>query len=784
MKANLTKISCKAQKRDSVKKRLDETAKTLVSHQTMARASFLALIAMVLYLSSITYNTTHHDLLLNTKVSVLWSAVELPRRWVFGAGSVILVVLVYEAISLHHRLDRQFRVWFQGLPTDELARNSHIIWLHGSLTTDIHDTTDSTRWLSRLAKTIVYTVLWISPLLTLVFIQAVVMPVHSEWLSSTVRLSLLCTCFIVASSIRHDFRDHSLRNTETPKTVTTRWFYALRKYVQRPMNVLGSTVTAGVLFFSWLVFLWPGERLQVWQSRIAPKSLLWSYEDYGKREGPTFLRLPCTYCTYFREAMLGWTIVLRSICAAGSTRCSPTYQLANTTINGAQLSAQERYELGAHSSEKPLHENFFMALRKINTLDLSEEDVRYADFSHAFAPKVIFSKSLSRDVAFQGAQLQGATFFINSSFAERVNILNDAVDLSNATIEIDNEDPLPPIHITAVNSDIFIKGPMPGFTNGDLRFARIMGTGDGFEGTVRLPKTSFNALEHFKKHTISKTFVHSTNLSGAVLQNLTLVNAHITRSRLVGASLLEVFFAGDNLIEMSDFSLGRLELRRPHDSLINLTPGRVTWNYVDMNLASFDTDDVGSMLFFNFTGGTTNHPALSSLASIERERLRKGVKKPADATLISPDSIFAQPLNSIGPTLLNSRFPHTSQNRFDLQNYWLFTPAYIARVDRNMHWDVSIGSISKCSLTKCDSQPRTLRSTARAALKYLCEKYPLYLSNGNDANIRDYAYINFEDNELIDASERRSNLESKQIANCRRDIHGNLLTAQIVGKAN
>jgi hypothetical protein len=100
----------------------DDEAKTLRDHQPLARFTFLALVGMLLYLSTVGYNTTHLDLLLNTKVGVVWSLVELPRRWVLGVGSLVLVVIHYEAISLHHRVNKQFLAWLESLPKEDEPR--------------------------------------------------------------------------------------------------------------------------------------------------------------------------------------------------------------------------------------------------------------------------------------------------------------------------------------------------------------------------------------------------------------------------------------------------------------------------------------------------------------------------------------------------------------------------------------------------------------------------------------------------------------------------------------
>jgi hypothetical protein len=250
---------------------LDDQAKTLAAHQPLARLAFLSLLAMVLYLATVTYTTTHLDLLLNTKVSVVWSLVELPRRWVLGVGALVLAILMYEAISLHHRVDKQFHTWMAALPDDSTKRVQRILWLHGGLISDSYSARVFGRLLSVLSSVVLYGVLWIAPLLTLTFMQAVVMPVHSEILSSAVRFSVLIACSLVGYSAYQLHSKQKLKQKDQPPRAKFKEFvntlYSSWVKLLMPVCLIGTS-----LFLSLHVFLWPGEALQRAQASLAPVS--------------------------------------------------------------------------------------------------------------------------------------------------------------------------------------------------------------------------------------------------------------------------------------------------------------------------------------------------------------------------------------------------------------------------------------------------------------------------------------------------------------------------------
>lgn len=259
--------------------RREKQTATLLAHQPLARIAFLALIGMLLYLSTVAYNTTHLDLLLNTKVGVIWSLVELPRRWVLGVGALVLAIVHYEAISLHHRIDRQFQAWYASLPADDTKKHLHLLWLHGGLISDQYGGLVFGRLLPTLSLVVTYGVLWIAPVITLTFLQAVVMPVHSEWLSGSVRLALVLVVVLVGYS--------AIQRAGRRKTKKIFLSFI------RTDRVIAAVVCSVALFASFHVFLWPGELLQRAQAYAAPSSMVWDPNEDDGETYRSFLGMTC-----------------------------------------------------------------------------------------------------------------------------------------------------------------------------------------------------------------------------------------------------------------------------------------------------------------------------------------------------------------------------------------------------------------------------------------------------------------------------------------------------------
>jgi hypothetical protein len=430
--------------------RLAEEAATLRAHQPMARLAFLALVGMLLYLSTVAYNTSHLDLLLNTKVGVIWSLVELPRRWVLGVGSLVLAVIHYEAISLHHRVDRQFQAWYFALPQERAIQHRYLLWLHGGLISDQYSSGVSGRWLSAMSQVVLYGVMWVAPVLTLTFLQAVVMPVHSEWLSSSVRLSLFIVVLLVGYSA---FQRYIKEKNAKP----------IWRRVRFGGCIAGSICAIG-MYLSLHVFLWPGEIIQRAQAAVFPSAMVWDPDTDTRNTYRFFLGLHCgipsddpwayTYVdnskakygelawttrkpfnsaspqneradygnntSYFTTPIPRWdcpasdektmvsTQLLRAWVAHQRPWFSPNYLLANEVINGRNLSIQERGYLRAHTASEPLHPKFEAVLDQVLPLNLSSEDLRFSTFCSAWMPKVTLpSSERLKGANFCGANLQG-----------------------------------------------------------------------------------------------------------------------------------------------------------------------------------------------------------------------------------------------------------------------------------------------------------------------------------------------------------------------------------------
>jgi hypothetical protein len=153
------------------------------------------------------------------------------------------------------------------------------LWLHGGLISDTYSGTVFGNLLPTLAKIVLYGILWFAPLLTLTFLQAVVMPVHSEWLSGAVRLSLVLSVLLVIYSAMHGKR--SVQRT-TP----------LWKRMRVGMSI-ALLLCASALFLSLHVFLWPGEILQQMQTAISPKAWVWNPQRDDPSAYRYFFKLNC-----------------------------------------------------------------------------------------------------------------------------------------------------------------------------------------------------------------------------------------------------------------------------------------------------------------------------------------------------------------------------------------------------------------------------------------------------------------------------------------------------------
>lgn len=756
-KALKFELAYKQRKAAEEARRTDQTT-TLRAHQPLARIAFLALVGMLLYLSTVAYNTTHLDLLLNTKVGVIWSLVELPRRWVLGVGSLVLSVLLYEAISLHHRVDRQFQAWRAALPENKTKQNRHLLWLHGGLITDHYSAPAFGRLLPVLSQLVLYGVLWLAPVLTLTFVQAVVMPVHSEWLSGAVRVSLIIVVLLVMYS--------AVQRRAKGNAPQRKW-----QTIRLDWCVAGAICMFGT-YLSLHVFLWPSESLQRLQAAIAPSAMVWdpavndrstyrhffglhcgsdpenpwshsvdstgeysfgytgySYDnyhgnvDYGgwKRKGFNTSKPQSTRAdfgnntSYFIRQSSIWdcpdrddktvvsTQLLRAWISHQSKRFSPNYDLTDQIVNGRNLKADERDHLSKHTADQPLHPKFFETLEQLLPLDLSSENLRFATFCHAWLPNVKLPPPEKLEGAnFCGAKLQGVQL---ASWRERPVARESApfsrlhgIDLSGGALFAGQFEDLT-LGFTAISARIDglqLKGVA--VMNADWRFASLVNP--LFLQSESMRKDVKNSISHSK-------------FDGASMVTPQFHATEIWQSSFVGTELSNPLFFQGTKVSGSDFSLANLA--GPAETY----EGKelVTWNDSKLNLTQLRVRDRSKHVFDKSVDGSSG-----------------------GRTLIIGTLEVSQRNNPIGPLwiadTLASSDESASLNKASA-NYWLVQQQRRASdsksgrtaLDETYYQNVLRRCESSDSSTQCYGFSPTLQSLARGTMRELCEKYAAYVSD-------------------------------------------------------
>jgi uncharacterized protein YjbI with pentapeptide repeats len=817
MKVNLTKIQQRTAIREAEKRRvegtqksIDEQAKLLASNQTLARASFLALAGACLYLASVAYNSTHLDLLLNTKASVLWSVVELPRRWVLSIGAIVLVGLLYETAALHDRLDRQYRAWIASMPADDTSRQRRLLWLHGGLVSDVHSASVFGRTLSQAAEFVLYSIMWIAPLLTLLFVQAVLMPVHSELLSNTLRVALLLASAIVGHGV---FRAVSVYSSDVRKKASSGKVSISKRLSVlgvRPMMSITTLVVLGGLVLSFHVLLWSGERLQVGQSRF----LLWSEQKLRELKflsdskslvwrGPTknnltpsFLGIKCpssprtvanenSYagCPSLREPTMLSTLILREHLTKFSTRFAHNYQLADTAINGSSLTAQERKELALHTDQAPLHPNFESILLKVPKLNLRSEDVRYADFSRAFAPKVNFSEDLSRGAIFVGASLQGSSLILSPPRRPDLGLSFLGADMSGGDITIDNSVPsMTLIGVIGIRTKVALFGPMPNLTASDFRFSQWNDQWWAERSTVPPFQAHPPQAESFQKHeNQNTTAVMSSNFSGARLSGITFINVRVSSSQFVGASIQSLNVLGRNEISNSDFSLSTLfrddwYLGNRASTTKHLTK-EIGFTFTDLNLATFNECNLDETMNFHRLNGFAGAPGFKS--DVPGQLVPNAINRSyVSSTELTQYMGNASALNPIGPFVMRQSkcAPKKGQSPTNTpqlppagfpENYWTLEQVPAATT--------AISGYRVCNTLGCRSDPNAIQQAASVALTYACDHYALYLSGRTYETLRRALPPAQQALNKKTGSESAEKVSAETLKDCRRNINGELV---------
>jgi uncharacterized protein YjbI with pentapeptide repeats len=641
---------------------------------------------------------------LNTKSQVLGSAIELPRRWVLGVGALILFGVHYEAVTFHQRLERQFSAWYSDLkPRD---RDISLIWLHGGLVSDIYSESIFGRFLSRFSEAVLYFVLWVLPVLTLLFVQAVVMPVRSEWLSSIVRVSLLLSVLVVVMSITQ-LRELRNSNLEQIKpTFLQRINSRLVTIFLRPIVLIGLFNSVGAVLLSTHVFLWPGEWLQSLQSR---DWLLTSFVWYGPKKdnpSPTIFGYSCpaqnpsgngrlsNWCIRPFEPTVKSTLILREYFASVSPRMSYTYQLSGATINGSNLTSQERFELSFRSPEQAQNPNFDSILRKVQPLDLSNEDLNYADLSKVFAPNVIWPNNGARHTIFLGANLQGSKLNIYP-FSNATGMLqHTGLNISGGNVTINNAESLRldekretanTVSLTAVyavKTRVELFGPMPSMSMSDFRESIWTDAWFGARSTTP-PFGNYDLqTKSFQRHVDHTTRIHLTDFRHATLTGVTWVNMQVENSNFAQSTLWALLL-GENSVKASDFSVANIQLDKWFTGTWTGKPSRLSFDFSRLSLTnlsyckapvdiSFINSSGLAKVFFN--GGFAAIGLKQFEPKITTEKSRNKKLGPEEYVEINPIG----PVLNAGPSCKEDEFAQLvqrvtkdSKSAQGLKTYWI-----------------------------------------------------------------------------------------------------------------
>jgi uncharacterized protein YjbI with pentapeptide repeats len=226
-----------------------------------------------------------------------------------------------------------------------------------------------------------------------------------------------------------------------------------------------------------------------------------------------------------------------------------------------------------HTDSAPLHRDFYNILKKVAVIDLSTENLRYANFCNAFLPKV----NLPRRNDIEGADLcnadlQGASLSLWGGHREeerqhQPEDINGADVSGGSLVSPIFEDQ--EVRLTAIGAkviDLLARGVT--FSDSDLRFATFE------RAAFVLNKTDAQR---------NKNSIDNSNFSGAVFVDPQFHATQISRSKFIGATLESpLFFSGTEILN-SDFSLARMT-----DSQSYKGSNLVTWRDTRIHLTAIE----------------------------------------------------------------------------------------------------------------------------------------------------------------------------------------------------
>ena len=160
-----------------------------------ARLIYVGFFAFLIYFLSVVFSTSHLDLLLDTKVQVLWNALEMSRSVVIPVGAWILVVFHYKATWYHARALDQL----EGLNKEIRANQRFRVGAQhaGSLLVDIVLPSRASQMARWAAATVLALVLLVAPVFALILAIAVTLPLHSEVTTWSLRVATIVDILVI-----------------------------------------------------------------------------------------------------------------------------------------------------------------------------------------------------------------------------------------------------------------------------------------------------------------------------------------------------------------------------------------------------------------------------------------------------------------------------------------------------------------------------------------------------------------------------------------------------------
>jgi uncharacterized protein YjbI with pentapeptide repeats len=372
---------------DSLLKDVRETASDV-------RGLTLTYVVALLYVGIIIFGSTHEQLLRVSNVTLPLLSVELPLVGFYVFTPWLLFLLHLNLLIQHYLLSQQvfaFRRQLDGVASQakraQLVRNlGHLPFVHW-LAGDHHG-----RGLRLLLAVVVETSLVYWPLLTLAALQIAFLPYHNEglvWLQRTALLADAAATLWLWPKILHPEDDGASWWKTAVPTVAARVLQRWRPALSEGWGSVRIIAGAPVVFATFVA------GTMVWSVVFATVPDSW-YEQRLLAFLPAWVQPPCK-----------GRPVLFPTCAvheSGPHRLSRNLVVREKVLSANRLDPNVENAINSDSIPDAA------MLDKVLGIDLSERDLRYADFSRSSFPRADFRESRLAGAKFTDARLVGVKF--------------------------------------------------------------------------------------------------------------------------------------------------------------------------------------------------------------------------------------------------------------------------------------------------------------------------------------------------------------------------------------